>query len=34
MWLKLVKFVGFCEEGNEPLGSLKCGGFFNKPRNI
>jgi hypothetical protein len=28
MRLKLVKLVGFCEDGNEPLGSLKCGSFF------
>jgi len=28
MRLKLVKLVGFCEDGNETLGSLKCGEFF------
>ena len=29
MWLKIVKLVGFCGEGNEHLGSLKFGEFFN-----
>jgi len=28
MRLKLVKLVRFCEDGNEPLDSLKCGEFF------
>jgi hypothetical protein len=36
-WIYLVqdreKVTGFCECGNEPSGSIKCGEFLEKVRN-
>jgi hypothetical protein len=28
IWLMIVKVVGCCEHGNEPLGSVRCAELF------
>jgi hypothetical protein len=32
-WIDLAQNAGCCEHGNEPLGSIKYGEFFDKLRN-